>query len=653
MFYSQHVLTKKGPLAKIWLAAHMQSKITKAMVFSTNIHTAVRSILSPDVPMALRLTSNLLLGVVRILSRKTKYLLQESSDAMTRLKLTFRAQRTDLSDNTAAIQAITLPNIDALEPPNIDLDLVPSRAAPPPSSAFLAADQDITIEQYAGGLMGGIIDAFALEPQLPRDTELELDAEPLLFTPSQRQTQTTPLTPSVRSEPSVEQLRAEQPPPEEEAPAPPELSVERERAEQLEQIEPVQPELVFEPTPSRPAVPSPRPSSPAPPERLAPEPPVTPESERLPRPPSPPASLPPARISVGSDRLMLEQPETPLAALPEEPSPPQVMPPGSPVPPEEGEQPPEPTEAPPTPRRGRKRKLYVMADEGATEISAADFRAALNDTSDLRRQPTQRRRTAVSRAMRFEDLISRPTVPLAPQLMELFSDNFRADELILASPISDADLGERPEQLEEAEKEAEEEEAEKEKEKTPEKEVTADPTMARLLELEPPTVPLEVGEVPLVEPAVPAPRETISPVLPPPEVEMEVEPIPPLELSAAAESARESLSVSAAPEGEAPFSLSQVAKTVAQVEAEESVTEATVSARTRKMQEFIASRLQDGEFDFTQALAEVGGRRTAARCFYELLNLSNKKALALRQEEAYGRIWARPVQPTFDSLREL
>lgn len=643
MFYSQHVLTRKGPLAKIWLAAHMHSKITKAMVFSTNIHSAVNSILSPDVPMALRLTSNLLLGVVRILARKTKYLLQESSDAAARLKLTFRAPRAHLSNSVAPLQAITLPNIDALEPPNIDLHLVPSRATPPPSSAFLAADHDITIEQYAGGLMGGIIDAFALEPQLPRHPDLDLHPEPLLFTPSQRQPTSAPVTPSVRSEPSVELLREAPAPERDRAAAPtPQLSVERQPSEPLSLVEPLQPQ----PEPPRSPVSSPRPPSPLP-EQL-----VTPQLEQPLPPPSPPPAITPPRISVGSDRLVLDQPATPLASPPQPQEQPSI-PPGSPVPPEEGPA----AEQPPTPRRGRKRKLYVMADQGATEISAADFRAALNDTSDLRRQPAQRRRTALPSTTRFEQLISQPTLPLAPQLMELFSANFRADELILASPISDADLGEREEPLEEPEKLAEEQplpeqqpEREEEKEKTPEKEVTADPAMAALMELEPPSIPEGLPEVPPVEPQV---RETLSPVPPPSQVDMEAESLPPPELSVPPGSARESVSLSVPPEGELPFSLTQVASTVAQVEAEESVTEATISARTRKMQQFIASRLEDGEFDFTKALRQVGGRRTAARCFYELLNLSNKKALAPRQEQPYGNIWARPIQPTFDALREL
>lgn len=179
------------------------------MVFSTDLRKAVESIISPEVPMALRLTSNLLLGVVRILHRKSKYLLQESTEAMTRLKLAFRSgANTDLpqrATTTAAYNAITIqPSVDTLNAPNLDLDLLPARTAPNHTS-FLAADRDITIDEFAGGLVGGMLDAFALEPELDRQDEMDADlGEPLLFTPSQRTGRTTPVTPSVRSDPSVQ-----------------------------------------------------------------------------------------------------------------------------------------------------------------------------------------------------------------------------------------------------------------------------------------------------------------------------------------------------------------------------------------------------------------------------------------------------------------
>lgn len=40
MFYSQLLLSKKGPLARIWLAAHWDRKLTKATIVQTDIDAA-------------------------------------------------------------------------------------------------------------------------------------------------------------------------------------------------------------------------------------------------------------------------------------------------------------------------------------------------------------------------------------------------------------------------------------------------------------------------------------------------------------------------------------------------------------------------------------------------------------------------------------
>lgn len=49
MFYAQFVLSKKGPLSKIWLAAHWERKLSKAQIFETNVQDAVDEILKPKV----------------------------------------------------------------------------------------------------------------------------------------------------------------------------------------------------------------------------------------------------------------------------------------------------------------------------------------------------------------------------------------------------------------------------------------------------------------------------------------------------------------------------------------------------------------------------------------------------------------------------
>jgi len=49
MFYAQFVLSKKGPLAKIWLAAHWEKKLSKTQIYETNVQDAVAEIIQPKV----------------------------------------------------------------------------------------------------------------------------------------------------------------------------------------------------------------------------------------------------------------------------------------------------------------------------------------------------------------------------------------------------------------------------------------------------------------------------------------------------------------------------------------------------------------------------------------------------------------------------
>lgn len=111
MFYAHYVLSKKGPLARIWLAAHWDKKLTKAHVFETDIGDSVEAIIQPKVKLALRTSGHLLLGVVRIYSRKAKYLLTDCNEAFVKIKMAFRPGVVDLPEENreAAVATITLP----------------------------------------------------------------------------------------------------------------------------------------------------------------------------------------------------------------------------------------------------------------------------------------------------------------------------------------------------------------------------------------------------------------------------------------------------------------------------------------------------------------------------------------------------------------
>lgn len=122
MFHTHAILTKRGPLARLWLAAHWDKKLSKAQIFETDIRLSCESILEPCLKLALRTKGHLLLGVVRIYSRKTKYLLADCNEAFIKIKMAFRTgvapndvasnhnANQNLENREACIAAITLPD---------------------------------------------------------------------------------------------------------------------------------------------------------------------------------------------------------------------------------------------------------------------------------------------------------------------------------------------------------------------------------------------------------------------------------------------------------------------------------------------------------------------------------------------------------------
>ncbi|XP_074699200.1 double-strand-break repair protein rad21-like protein 1 [Strix aluco] len=127
MFYMHLLVNKRGPLAKIWLAAHWERKLTKAHIFECNLETTVEKLISPKFTVALRTSGHLLLGVVRIYHRKAKYLLADCSEALTKMKTAFRPGLVDLPEENveAAYQSITLPEeFHDFETPLPDLNAI-------------------------------------------------------------------------------------------------------------------------------------------------------------------------------------------------------------------------------------------------------------------------------------------------------------------------------------------------------------------------------------------------------------------------------------------------------------------------------------------------------------------------------------------------
>lgn len=88
MFYSETLLLKTGPLARVWLASNLDRKLSKSNILQTKVEDNVKSIIGENTaPIALRLTGQLLLGVVKIYNRKAKYLMDDCSEALLKIKM--------------------------------------------------------------------------------------------------------------------------------------------------------------------------------------------------------------------------------------------------------------------------------------------------------------------------------------------------------------------------------------------------------------------------------------------------------------------------------------------------------------------------------------------------------------------------------------
>ncbi len=121
MFWSQFILAKQGPLGTIWIAAHSvnASKLRKSQIAETDLaescgtRGSARGALQAlcfvcltraravprradtiihqtfnhqKVPLALRLSGQLLLGVVRIYNRKLDFLHRDSAEALVKIR---------------------------------------------------------------------------------------------------------------------------------------------------------------------------------------------------------------------------------------------------------------------------------------------------------------------------------------------------------------------------------------------------------------------------------------------------------------------------------------------------------------------------------------------------------------------------------------
>ncbi|KAH7280553.1 hypothetical protein KP509_36G002600 [Ceratopteris richardii] len=113
MFYSNQLLSRKGPFGQIWIAATMHAKINRRKAEQIDIAELCEQILNPVVPLALRLSGILMGGVVLIYNRKVKFFSEDVNNLLIRIKLITTTKNLDNTSlpkekSQARFEAITI-----------------------------------------------------------------------------------------------------------------------------------------------------------------------------------------------------------------------------------------------------------------------------------------------------------------------------------------------------------------------------------------------------------------------------------------------------------------------------------------------------------------------------------------------------------------
>ncbi|KAM1009252.1 hypothetical protein FF1_044719 [Malus domestica] len=149
MFYSQRLLSRKGPLGGIWVAAYSFKKLKRSQVNQTDISSSIDEILQDEWDaVAYRVLAYLLLGVVRIFSKKVEYLYDDCSEVLVKInKFVVSTKKNAGADKLRApYYAVTLP--DRFELDAFDLGILEIEDV---SGGNMVADEEITLKDSAQG----------------------------------------------------------------------------------------------------------------------------------------------------------------------------------------------------------------------------------------------------------------------------------------------------------------------------------------------------------------------------------------------------------------------------------------------------------------------------------------------------------------------
>ncbi|KAH1065097.1 hypothetical protein J1N35_030084 [Gossypium stocksii] len=206
MFISKCLVSKKGPLGAIWVAAYFFKKLKKSQISGTNISSSVDDILQNQLEiLAYRVLAYLLLGVVRIYSKKVEYLFDDCQEVLIKINEFVVREK-----NRAKKEALRSASFSITRPVCFELDAFDLEVLEDTSRDNEVPREEITLKdvawtnagtmQYSLDRIAALDDAFLIDYIPPEDLSCHL----MTF-----ETEARTLLDVCESEASMEKLRCD------------------------------------------------------------------------------------------------------------------------------------------------------------------------------------------------------------------------------------------------------------------------------------------------------------------------------------------------------------------------------------------------------------------------------------------------------------
>ncbi|KAL0669881.1 hypothetical protein Bca4012_032585 [Brassica carinata] len=152
MFYSQQCLvSRKGPLGAIWVAAYFYKKLKKAQVKDTHIPSSVDQILQKELDLlTYRVLAYLLLGVVRIYSKKVDFLFHDCNRALVGVKEFVAKEKNRENTNVPLPAAASTSFLSIALPECFELDAFDLGVLDDFHGGNVKPQEDITLKEDGG-----------------------------------------------------------------------------------------------------------------------------------------------------------------------------------------------------------------------------------------------------------------------------------------------------------------------------------------------------------------------------------------------------------------------------------------------------------------------------------------------------------------------